>query len=217
MSLEQKFITGISAGLMKNKKPFLFPDQAWQTLENAFQWRESVKKRGGIYLLGRLQRNLTSVSETATSAAATYQCNDLLSSVRATEPNAELKPGTIVFTIDKGGPNESVYEDTAGNGVLVKTSGLYNITSGSIIYTTGQLNLNFTGAITGGLATEADLSYYPALPVMGIWQRDQAAINNEQTVFFDEKYAYINTGVGFEEFIPGTTWSSTNSGLFLVF
>jgi hypothetical protein len=214
MALIPKFITGISSGLQKNKKPFLLPDQAWQTLENAFVWRERVKKRNGVKFLGRLRREVTNISLAVTDGTAVYNNPDILSSFRPTEPNAELQCGSVEIVIDLGGANETIYEDVNGDGVLVMTSGVYTISSGYVIYTTGQVVLNFTVIPPLGTTVTANIQYFPALPCMGIHLRDIFQLNDEQTLWFDQHYAYAWNGSGFDEFIPGTAWDSTDSDFF---
>ena len=39
-------------------------------------------------------------------------------------------------------------------------------------------------------------------------------MNQQQTIWFDTTYAYIWSGTQFQEFIPGTTWASTDSDFF---
>lgn len=57
MSLQSVDIFGFKGGLQnKNKKPFLFVDDAFQELENAYCWREEIKKREGLKFVGRYRR-----------------------------------------------------------------------------------------------------------------------------------------------------------------
>jgi hypothetical protein len=185
------FITGYSLGLIQDKKPFLVPEQAFSTLENAYVWRERVKKREGLKILGRLQRNPENESLANTVNSATYTDADILTtlSLRVDEPNAEIRPETIVITIDLGGGNETVIEDTLGTGVL--SAGVpnnLNFTTGTINYITGALSLTFVAPIAAGLTVVITFGYFPALPVMGIWQRETiTALNQEQTLFFDTR------------------------------
>lgn len=194
-------------GLETDIKPFLLPDQAYQTLENAYVFRGRVLKRQGISLLGRLQRNPT-ITEANANGTGTYT-TDLLSSVRATEPNAEIKQGSITITI-----GDTTYKDNVTPGIMTYIGGTFTITSGTINYVTGIVTLNFTVAPGGGTGVTAVLNYFPALPVMGIPEQETANINQEQTIFFDTKYAYIFNGSSFQEFIPGTTWAGTDSDFF---
>ena len=217
MPLIPKLITGISSGLTTNKKPFLIPDQAWQTLENAYVYRERVQKRQGVKFLGRLRRTLASLMEPDADGTGTYHVADLLSSVRATEPDAMIQPGTLTFRFDPGGLNETIYTDASSDGILVYQSGTYTISSGNINYVTGELNLIFIVAPPNLTTAEVDLSYFPGLPVMGIPLREKSTINDEQTIWFDTTYAYTWNGMFFDELVPGTTWDSSDSDFFQAF
>ena len=84
--------------------------------------------------------------------------------------------------------------------------------SGTVNYSTGAISLTHT--LGAGVATILSYGYYPALPVMGIPTREVVGINDEQALFFDTKYCYVNTGSTFQEFIPGTTWSGTDAQFF---
>lgn len=142
-----------------------------------------------------------------TSAFGVYSSGGLWRNI--SEPDASITPGTVVITI--GAPDTATFTDNGDGTFSVTGSG---VASGSYInYNTGTVVLVFS-ALTGGGAITVDFDYYPSLPVMGIWQREIAAINDEQTIWFDEKYAYIYNGTDFQEFIPGTTWDSTDSDFF---
>src|ERR1700677_2831994 len=58
MSLQPITVIGFDnrGGLQTNKKPAWIPETAFQTLENAYAWRDQVKKREGLELVGRLSR-----------------------------------------------------------------------------------------------------------------------------------------------------------------
>lgn len=204
-------IVGPTTGLVQQRENFLLPNDGYPSLVNAYVWREKLLRKNGYQLLGRLRRNLVDFSLPAADGTAIYT-TDLLVSFTL-EPNSSLVPGTIEITIDAGNPGETVYEDANGDGVLTMISGTYTISSGTINYTTGVVTLNFTVSPAGGTAVEADLSYYPALPVMGIRTRELANSSTEQTVFFDQIYAYKFLNDAFEEFIPGTTWNARGEGI----
>ena len=279
-ALTPLFITGMSKGLQKNKKPFLLPDQAWSTLYNGYVFRERELKREGNELLGRLQRNFSSINfflsgaspwsfniltvsgyvknannanpgQITTTAPHNLTTGDKViitgilgatgynnvtftitvvdalnftvganaagfgaytsggffisnRSLSATEPLAEVEPGS--FTLVMGG---ITFTDN-GNGTITSTTPLTNY--GYINYLTGAVTLTTTvGAST---ATVLSYNYFPTIPGMGIQQREQATINVEQTVWWDQKYAYIFTSGAFQEFIPGTVWNGNNSDFF---
>lgn len=206
------YVKGMEVGLVQSRQDFILPDDAYPVLSNAYVWRERIKRKRGYRLLGRLRRILTALSEDATDGSSTYT-TDLLSVYRSTEPNAQIEPGTISLYIDKGGGDETLYQDSASDGTLTYISGTYTISSGSINYSTGVVTLSFTVSPPGSTAVEVNLDYYPSLPVMGLQTRELSSLNDEDTVAFDTKYAYSYSS-GWQEFISGTTWSGSDSDFF---
>ena len=284
MNLQPIFVAGSSAGLETDKKPFLLTENAFQQLNNAYAWRERIKKRNGLRLLGRLRRTFSGAS-LGNSGASPWTFNIYSTLVPAITPeaNAEIASGSVTITIgvivftdfDKTGSitnatqadpcqitsaghnlttgdvidiaavggmtelNGNTYQITVvdannftldntdstnftaytaggtwtasaaqGNGILVSTTGG---NSGTINYLTGDVTLTHTAG--AGVATTISFGYYPALPVMGIYQREQSDINDEQTVFFDTTYAYIYSN-GFTELATGTSWDGTDADFF---
>lgn len=221
--LQPNIIAGYNqGGLIRDRKPFLLPDQAFARLNNAYVWRDRVRKREGLKLLGRLRRVLSAQTLTDADGTDTYTVADLLTAQRATQPNAELQLGSVVITVDPGGLNETEFTDN-GLGGWTRTAGTaYDIVSPStsadpstINYVTGAIVLTWTGGGTPPNTTnmEAAYAYYPSLPVMGIWQQELAAINDERTVFWDTRYNYIFTGGDFQQ-LTADTWAGTDSDFF---
>lgn len=229
MSLQTIDIAGFTAGVQKNKKPFLLVDDAFVDLQNAYVWRQELRKREGMQLIGRYRRALTNVTtKQSDGLAMTYtppgigeQTIDIFSiySLSGTEPNPQIETGTIaspnIITLDPGGANETILTDSAGTGVLAITGGGPIISSAWIDYTTGIITAIFTAA-PGALNVTLTIHYYPFLPAMGILVREIPGINDEQTIWFDTKYAYIHNGAEFLEYLPaeGATWNGTNSDFF---
>lgn len=176
-------ITSPEIGLVQQRQEFLLPNDAYPTLQNAYVWREKLLRKKGYLLLGRLQRTVSAIGLNS----------NLLTGL---EPTSSLVRGSISIN----GAGGLLWTDN-GNGVL---------TSGGL---TGTVNYA-TGAITGPTTplSGGTFAYYPGLPVMGIRTRELQNSLNDQTVFFDQKYAYIfnNAIAQFEEFIPGTTWNAHN-------
>lgn len=190
-------IAGSDAGLQTNKKPYLLPDKAFPVLENAYVWRDRVVKRNGIKLLGRLQRNFNSGVTTITLDGSGRQ--NLITGF-SLESTASLVPGTIIINVFGTGTN---FTDPDEDGVL------YNgiVPVGYISYATGE----FQVSSAAGLAVLASFEYYPGLPVMGIWQREIPSINDEETIFWDTKYAYKFVGSAFQEYTATfNTWNGTD-------
>ena len=62
-------ITGNTQGLIQSREEFMLPHDAYPVLQNAFVWRERIKRKQGSKLLGRLKRTFTSVSIGNSSAS----------------------------------------------------------------------------------------------------------------------------------------------------
>lgn len=204
------------SGLDQYAEPFMIPEKAFPELEDAYAWRGRIKRRRGFHFLGRLCRTLSSLAQDNTDGSATYSEADLLTSVRGTEPNAEISSGSVTLTIDPGGVNETIYRDNVSNGTLTYISGTYT-GSGTINYVSSSaaVEITFTATPPAATAVEATLSYYPALPVMGLRTRElSSVINSEELIAFDTKYAYQFSAGAFTELVAGTTWSGSNSDFF---
>lgn len=217
--LQQIYIGGSDLGLRSDVKPFLLPDKAFSTLENAYVYRERVLKKEGSTFLGRLRRQLTAESggniNLVGASPNTFNLFTLLG-LLTTEPNAQVDLGTvanpIIIVIDA-----QTLTDSTGTGTFtIAPAG--NITAATINYATGDIIITF--AIPAGpLAVTITMFYFPSLPIMGIWQREISSVNNEQTIFFNTKYAYINTSGldnAFVEYLAGSgvTWSGDDADFF---
>jgi hypothetical protein len=215
MSLQSILIAPFDKGLQNNKKPFLLMDNAFQQMKNAYVWRERVKKREGIKLVGRLRRVLTSETFTDTTPAAdTFNIPNIFTGQLSItgEANAQIEPGTLDITI--AAPDASTFTDN-GDGTFAVT-GLGDASGSYVNYASGEVNLEFTGVLTGGAVITADINYFPGFPCMGISKRELGTINVEETVFFDQKYAYTYDGNNFGEMssTAATTWTGSNSDFF---
>lgn len=185
------YIKGMETGLVQSRQEFILPNDAYPVLENAFVWRERIKRKQGFQLLGRLQRSVDSTG---------INIYNLLDGLEAT---SSLVPGTISI-IGAGG---QTWTDPGEDGVLIGNMGSPNST---VNYATGA----FGGPILP--LSAGTFSYYPGLPVMGIRSQELNAINTENTVVFDTKYAYEFVGTGFQEFIttPPNTWTGDDDDFF---
>lgn len=192
------YIKGFEAGLVQSRVDFILPNDAFPTLENAYVWRERIRRRQGLSTLGRLRRVLTAQALGNADGAGAFSGN--IRVILSLEATASIQPGSVVVT-------DGVHTFT-DNGLGQLLNGVTVI--GSINYITTAITI--TGATAGAALTLA-LNYYPGLPVMGLRQRELNFINVEQLIAFDTKYAYIYNA-GFEEFIPGTTWTGTDADFF---
>lgn len=195
-------IAGYATGLVQSREEFLLPNDAYPVLENAYVWRERRKRRQGLQLLGRLRRKFLDTA-IGNSGASPWIFNIFTVLSIAGEPEAQIEVGSVIIVI--GG---AITFTDQGNGTLTSvTPG----NSGIINYRTGDVTLTHTAG--AGVATTITVNYFPGLPVMGLRSRDLANINAQQTVAFDTKYAY-KFASGWQEFIPGTTWTGNDSDFF---
>lgn len=199
------YIKANETGLVQSRVEFILPDDAYPTLENAYVWRERIIRKKGAEKLGRLQRDLEAEPFGTTSASVwTFNIYAQLTTPITGEPDAEIVPESVEITF----ATPIVFTDQ-GDGTLTSvTPG----NSGTINYATGDISLIHTAA--AGVAVTITFSYYPGLPVMGICTEEREAINREKTIYFDTKYAYVQGSFAFEEFLPGTTWSGSDTNFF---
>lgn len=202
-------ITGPQTGLVQEREEFLLPDDAYPVLENAYIWREQIKRKLGFEGLQRLRRVFSAVS-LGNSVAVTWSFN-LFSTVSpvipksTTELLAQIEPGSLVISLNAG----AVILTDQGNGTLTSPT---PATSGTVNYITGDIVVHDA---LGIVPATASFNYFPGLPVMGLRNRDIQAVNNQLTIAFDTTYAYINSGgLGWHEYIPGTTWTGNDDDFF---
>jgi len=197
------YIRGNQTGLVQSREEFILPDDAYPVLENAYVWRERIKRKQGYELLGRLQRTFSSVSIGDSGSSVWTFTLFTTVSPNITETTAQLNPGSIVIVM--GG----VTFTDKGNGTLTSpTSG----NSGTINYQTSVIALTTT--VSSGTDATVSFGYFPGLPVMGLRQRDLNSTNNQLTIAFDTVYAYIFSSGAWREFIPGTTWTGNDDEFF---
>lgn len=208
------YIAGMKTGLVQERQEFLLPDDAYPELENAYVWRERIKRKQGYRTLGRLRRVLMALSLGNTLALQTvYTFPDIFAAfvppIGAGEPNKEIEPGSLVITI--GAPDTATFTDN-GDGTFTVTGA--GVSAGSSInYVTGAVTIVLSAAV-GGAAITANINYFPGLPVMGLRNEQLNGINNNRLIAFDTVYAYRFVTNGWQEFIPGTVWTGQDFEFF---
>lgn len=179
----QIYIGNFGKGLRNDRTAFNIDNDAFPYLFNMYVWRGRVKRKRGTVNLGRLTRQIESVSVVSDpwemgTISFTLNSANLLTFAGAGS-GASIVPGTISITV-----GVTTYTDPSGNGVISGGAG------GTINYSTGVLTLTGVGTTTG----TGTYSYYPALPVMGLRDFVSSATatsgNYPLLVAFDTTYAY---------------------------
>lgn len=202
-----RFIIGPTGGLETDLKPWLIPDQAMATLNNAYVFRGRIRKRFGSQWMGddklltRLRITMGTITGGTLAGNVRTINND---SGMPTAVGQAFSVGSVFFTI---------VNPAAGNQQMLRSDGsvapaTYNLTTS---------DFNITGVVAPDGTT---VFFYPAFPVMGLDTYEQYAINNEITIAFDTRYAYTFTsGVGWDR-LKGETnagdavWTGSNSQFF---
>jgi hypothetical protein len=213
MSYSPLYVSGFETGLVQSRQEFILPNDAYPVLENAFVWRERIKRKQGFKLLGRLRRKFVNAT-LGNSSAGTWNFNiyTLATPVVTVPPvtfppnvleiHKEIEAGSVVITI-----GATTFTDDGQGNLIRAPAG----SDGTINYQTGAVSLP---GVAGGIASTINFNYFPGLPVMGLNLQELDGINAEKTIAFDQIYAYEFLGTGWQEFIPGYTWSGDNSEFF---
>ncbi len=206
--MTNNFLIGpIKDGLRKDIKPWATPEDSFDSLTNAYQWRGRVVRRPGYTLLGQLSFQITSqiVGASAQNFTANLFAVFSLSGV-------VIVSGFITITVNGAG-DYTLTEDPNNPGNIIQTGGVgVAFLNGSINYLTGALALNFSANPGGNVVIT--FSYAFLLPVMGLRTRELFEINQQDTIAFDTMFSYrfSNTSNQFQPLpsvIP-VTWHGAN-------
>lgn len=195
-----RFVVGPpDTGLQTDVKPFLVPDDAFVSLNNAYVFRGRVTKRFGSRLMNEVVDD---------SVAQLY--SRLRIQIGMTNGAGIFGPVIVPGIIWKIGQlfsiGDQIYTVFQANGPMLST------VAGPI----ASFNtMNGTVQFAGAQANTA-VFFYPAEPVMGITNYQQAAINNEPTIAFDTQFAYIFTNSAWQslENPPVKIWTGNDSQFF---
>ncbi len=149
-SFNQVYIGGYpSGGLINDRKPFLVADDAFTKLENAYVWRNRVKKRDGIKLVGRLERIFSAVNFFLTGASP-WTFNVLVRSGYISAAN-NANPGQITTIQPHGLTTGDTVIITGVIGATGYNNTTFTITStGTNTFTVGVDAAGFGAYVSGG-------------------------------------------------------------------
>lgn len=167
-----KLVVGpISKGLQTGVLPFNIDNDAFPTLFNAYEWRLRIKRRRGTAFVGRLQRF---IGTTDGSGALTVTISPQPISSGLASFTVTGNSGTNIFYDPGGASPVTLITNGAGSGTLNRTTGVLSIT---------------------GSQANANVIYFPTLPVMGLRDLNLNATQFPSNLGFDTTYSYniVNT------------------------
>ena len=187
----QKFLIGYvgsDSGLESDVKPWLLPDNAFARLDNAYVFRGRVKKRFGS----------SNLSTSYLSSRLRIQATALVPPpFEYTIPGAlavgqMFSVGSDTYTVTNTAPGSSLLTSSANGAIIIDPT-----------------------TIEFAALPAATVYWYPGLPVMGLFQYEEEAINDELTIAFDQTYAYYydRPTLGWAR-MPGATWTGSNFNFF---
>lgn len=184
-----------NSGLRSDYRPWLIPDEAFSSLQNAYVFRGRVRKRFGSRWIGDTKLTTRLRVQVGTVGAP-------LSPV----PGNKFFIGQM-FSADV--QEFSVYQNGAPAAML---------TTGPGAGTFDTTNGNFT-IIGTGLPAGTPIYWYPSQPVMGLVTFENNSINNEPTIAFDTQFSYQFIAGAWvritAEVTPGAaTWTGSDSQFF---
>ena len=183
-------IANFDTGFETDKAPFLINNDAFPEINNAYVWRDRLKKKRGVSQLGRLQRNSVALATgQSTDGAGAFSGN--LITILSLESNSTFSTTGLSIIIGA----DTFTDTTPATGILTGSIG----GTGTFNYATGALVISGATAAT---AISVTFGYYPNIPVMGIRQFNQNFtgastpdnVNFPLYVFFDRFYSYLYKG-----------------------
>ncbi len=202
MPTKRFLIAPIETGLQDNVKPWLIPDDAFSTLQNAYVYRGRLRKRFGSRLLDQ-------------SVADQQFASRLRVDIGTTDGAGNLAATAVPGIIQKAGQlfscEDVFFTVTATGATLAGAQTRATTATGAYVFG------GPTFAIAGGdalLATQS-VFFYPADPVMGLLTLETKKINDDRIIAFDTQFAYDYISGGWTRLDLGTsTWTGNDSQFF---
>lgn len=201
MPQDRFVIAPLDTGLQNDVKPFLIPDDAFAQLNNAYIFRGRVTKRWGSELMNTtVPDNVAQLYSRLGMRIGTTNGAGLFGPFIV--PGNQFNIGQV-FAI--GDQIYTVFQTGNPAPMLVTVPGpiaSFDTTTGAVQFAGAQAN--------------TDVYWYPALPVMGLPNYQQAPINNEPLFAFDTQFSYTFDGTRWQslENPPVKIWTGTDSQFF---
>ncbi len=176
MAYDRFLIAPLNAGLESDRRPWLIPDDAFSTLQNAYNYRGRIRKRFGSNLLQGSGSVNPLVEQLVSRLRIQIGTTDGSGDISTTVPGALFKIGQL-FSIG----------DEIFTVVVTGTPGIMLDTGAATVHT---YNTTTGAVVINGAAAATAVYFYPAEPVMGLITYERNTINDEILYAFDTQFAY---------------------------
>lgn len=205
--MDRFLIAPLNKGLQNDLRPWLIPDEAYYVMQNAYLFRNRVRKRFGADLLRSSMAPAAGFEQLQSRLRINVATVDGSSNATGTVPGTVFGIGQMFsignnfYTVTSlGTPTNLLRSDGVGATAQYYTSG------GSA----GQFVIDATPAGPG-----ATVYFYPSTPVMGLLTYESVGTPNqvEPTIAFDTQFAYSYGSSGWERLGTGI-WTGSDSQFF---
>jgi hypothetical protein len=183
-------------GIRRDLEPMWLPNEAFVEMEDLYVFRGRIRKKSGYSLLGRLN---TEGATAVPVAAGNINSGDFTFNYPGLAAgDLPLMPGSLTVTITVGGawPAVLTFQDN-GNGTLTCTDPTalpFVLGYGIVDYLTGEFDLYIDPVMPVGGPFPVTITAFRQLeqnPCTGLGLYEQAAVNQEDLIAFDENHSYL--------------------------
>lgn len=205
MPYDRFLIAPLNTGLQTDLRPWLIPDDAFQTLTNMYIFRGRLRKRFGSELMVGNTVPATGTAQLYSRARLSVGTTNASGNLSGTVPGASsvysqigqmFSIGNAIYTVNETGIAMPMLQ------TISTTTATFDTTSGAFVF--------------AGAPASTTVYYYPAQPIMGIGQYLQGSFLSEPTYVFDTQFAYTWTGNGWAQLGAGS-WTITTGSNFQFF
>ena len=166
------------SGLQNDVKPFLIPDQAFASLDNAYSFRGRMRKRFGSRWLGDTQQ-LTRLRMSAGTLDDPTLLPVIAGGIGAIGQMFSI--ANVLFTVNQLGYNDLLIANGSTGALGLAT---FDTATGDFTF------LGILDANGNPVPLNTVIYFYPALPVMGLITYEQPTFEDELTIAFDTHFSY---------------------------
>lgn len=207
MKYDRFMIAPFNSGLVTNAKPWLLPEEAFETADNIYVFEGQTRKRFGERpLYEGVNRNLQQYYTRLRIRIGQLNAAGVIPAPIVV-PGRNIRPGQMVQVRNAAGATASFI--AMPGGVFKPSNTLYTGTYGGASVTTLDLS--------AGAYANAPIYFFPTDPVMGFATYKIGNINNNPTYAFDRQFAYQRVANAWERlYNPGDDgiWTGDNNDYF---